>query len=310
MAPAETRAVIDVGTNSVKLLIAEVQGRTVLPIFEGSEQTRLGQGFYQTHMLQPEAIKATAHAVQQFCHYAAVYHPKRISIIGTSAARDAVNQKELLSAIENATGIPMTVISGAQEAALAFAGVCTDPRFQDTPLLVVDIGGGSTEFILGKQQKIQYAGSFPMGTVRLMEQFPDAELKLEKTKSEAFDWILTFLKEQVSPHFAPFLKEQKVTLVGTGGTCTIMARVQLALDHYDRAKIESVSLPHAGAAAQHDQLWSMPLQSRMEIPGVPAKRADVILMGSAIMRGIMESFSFPEFFVSMRGLRYAAALSD
>src|SRR5688572_8859487 len=108
----EVRAVIDVGTNSVKLLVADVRGNTVLPLHESSQQTRLGQGFYDSHTLQPGAIDLTAKAVADFVSEAQRWEPARIKIVGTSAARDAMNKDQLLHAIEAASGISVTVISG------------------------------------------------------------------------------------------------------------------------------------------------------------------------------------------------------
>src|SRR5580692_1803672 len=134
------RAVIDVGTNSIKLLVADVRGRDVQPVHEESKQTRLGKGFYESNRLQPEAIARTAEAVWEFAEVAREKNSKSIRVIATSAARDAVNP--------------------------------TDLELAKTPLLLLDVGGGSTEFILGCGQKKHFAHSFPLGTVRLMEKFP------------------------------------------------------------------------------------------------------------------------------------------
>src|SRR5690242_8407946 len=126
MKPAR-RAVIDVGTNSVKLLVADVSGREVQPLWEESKQTRLGRGFYETHRLQQEAIDATGKAVAQFSETARKFQANSVRVIATSAARDAVNGDELTSAIEKVSGLKMEIISGDQEAEWVFQGVTTDP---------------------------------------------------------------------------------------------------------------------------------------------------------------------------------------
>src|SRR5262249_39196632 len=154
------RAVIDVGTNSVKLLVADVSGREVQPVWEESKQTRLGRGFYETHRLQPEAIDATGKAVAQFAETARKYQVNSIRVIGTSAARDAVNSEELGSAIEKASGWKMEIISGEQEAEWVFQGVTTDPSLAHEPLLLLDVGGGSSEFILGQGEQKHFSRSF------------------------------------------------------------------------------------------------------------------------------------------------------
>src|ERR1051326_2608783 len=141
-----SRAVIDIGTNSVKLLVANVLPGKVDPLFEGSEQTRLGAGFYETHRLQPEAIAKTAEAVRAFAEKAHGFTAVSLHVFATSAARDAVNSPDLADAIKRQADLQLAVISGNQEADWAFSGVASDPELKDRPLLVMDIGGGSAEF--------------------------------------------------------------------------------------------------------------------------------------------------------------------
>src|SRR5438045_632569 len=141
------RAVIDVGTNSIKLLVADVAGQDVVPLLEDSKQTRLGRGFYETHRLQPEAISTTAKAVAKVAEAAREQRAASIRVVATSAARDAVNPGDLTSAIEKACGLKVEIISGEQEADWVFQGVTTDAALAQAPLLLLDVGGGSTEFI-------------------------------------------------------------------------------------------------------------------------------------------------------------------
>ena len=169
------RAVIDIGTNSVKLLVAEVSGPRVQPLVERSRQTRLGRGFYATHRLQPAAIADTARAVAGFAAQAREWGAAPPRVIATSAARDAVNQSELLDALRAASNLEVEVISGEQEADWSFRGVNSDPAIAGQPLLLVDVGGGSTEFILGEGDHQKFRRSFPIGTVRLMEQLPRSD---------------------------------------------------------------------------------------------------------------------------------------
>lgn len=137
--PAIRRAVIDVGTNSVKLLVADVDGGVVEPVMEDSEQTRLGAGFYETHRLQPEAIAKTASAVTSFAVQARQLNAKSVRVLATSAARDAVNQGELTGAIEQASRLKVEIISGEQEADLAFRGVTTSAELAHQPLMLLDV---------------------------------------------------------------------------------------------------------------------------------------------------------------------------
>ncbi len=304
------RAVIDVGTNSIKLLVADVCGRDVQPVHEESRQTRLGKGFYESNRLQPEAIARTAEAVAEFAKTARGKNSHSIRVVATSAARDAVNPTDLTSAIERASGLKTEIISGAREAEWAFQGVATDSELAKTPLLLLDVGGGSTEFILGQGENQHFSHSFPLGTVRLMEKFPFSDPPTRGEFTACRDWLKNFLHNEVRPHLEPALKSEsgEIRLVGTGGTTSIMARMEQKLDRFDRDRIEASSLSLEQIKARRKNLWSLPLAERKEIIGLPKLRADVILPGVAIYEVLMEEFGFKQLRVSTRGLRFAAVM--
>lgn len=304
------RAVIDVGTNSVKLLVADVSGRLVRPVHEESRQTRLGRGFYDTHRLQPESIAHTAASVWEFTEIARERNADRIRIIATSAARDAMNPLDLTTAIERACGLKTEIISGAREAELAFLGVSTDEELARQPLLLLDVGGGSTEFILGHGAKKSFAHSFPLGTVRLMEKFPHSNPPKRREFSACSDWVRQFLHREVRPQLEPLLAIEpgRILLVGTGGTTSLLARIEKHLPVFDRDKIDRTVLSLDRIAAHRKKLWSLPLAERKEVPGLPKQRADVILTGVLIYETFMEEFGFTELRVSTRGLRFAAVM--
>ncbi len=304
------RAVIDVGTNSIKLLVADVRGRDVQPVHEESRQTRLGKGFYETHRLQPETIAHTAEAVWEFAEIAREKSADSIRVIATSAARDAVNPMDLTGSIFRASGLKTEIISGAREADWAFQGVATDAELARRPLLLLDVGGGSTEFILGHGTKKSFAHSFPLGTVRLMEQFPHSDPPARGEFNACREWIKNLLHAEVRPQLAPALKNEpgKILLVGTGGTTSILARIEHKLDRFDREKIDRTILDFDRIVAHRKKLWRLPLAERKEIPGLPKLRADVILTGVLIYEMVMEEFGFKQLRVSTRGLRFAAVM--
>ncbi len=307
--PSIRRAVIDIGTNSVKLLVADVSAAAVDPVWEGSEQTRLGRGFYDDHRLRPEAIADTAKAVAHFVSTAREQGAAHLRVIATSAARDAVNADELLAAVRAACGVAVEVISGEQEADWAFQGVLTDDSLGAQPILLLDVGGGSTEFILGHAGQALFRDSFKLGTVRLLEATrltdPPAPAELAALRAQ----LRTFLDHEVRPQLAPHLAQLTPALpclVGTGGTTSILARLGLQLFDYDRDRIEATRFT-AGRLRWHvERLWKLPLAERRELPGLPPKRADVILFGAAIYEAVMEGFGLAELRVSTRGLRFAA----
>lgn len=305
------RAVIDIGTNSVKLLVVALEPAGVKPVLEQSHQTRLGKGFYPRHELQAEAIEATARAVAAFAHTAREAAAESIRVIATSAVRDAVNQHDCLQAVASAAHLPVEVLSGDQEAELVFRGVTTDPMLRRRALLILDIGGGSTEFILGGGDQRLFSDSVPMGSVRLLERFPPADPPTAHDWSQCRNWLEQFLADEVRPRLwrhldAPALKP--VQLVGTGGTTTILARLELGLAAYERELIDGAVLSLGTVRRHREQLWSLPLVQRRTLVGLPPNRADVVLMGVAICEAVMEQFGFTELSVSTRGLRFGAVL--
>lgn len=304
------RAVIDVGTNSVKLLVADVQGSGVVPIFEESWQTRLGKNFYDTHRLQPDAIAETARAVAEFATLAREKHSTAILVFATSAARDAINQNDLVTAIAEASQLNLEIISGEQEAEWAFQGATNGSDLGKTPLLLLDVGGGSSEFIVGHGGHKSFASSFPLGTVRLLETFPHKDPPTPDDFFQCRDLVRTCLEQKVRPTLEPVLQREKeagnIQLAGTGGTATILARMELKSDRFDRDQIEGVRIGLEKIHSWMEMLWSLPLVRRREIPGLPKSRADVILTGILIYAAVMDTFGFNELRVSTRGIRFAA----
>ena len=310
------RAVIDIGTNSVKLLVAEVADQEVRPLCEDSKQTRLGEGFYRTHRLQREPVARTAEAVAQFARIARHRRAETIRVIATSAARDARNPELLLTAVQRATRLEVEIISGEQEADGAFQGVVTDGRLRTHPLLLLDVGGGSTEFILGHGEHKHFRHSFPLGTVRLLERFPVSDPPRRSELAAARRWLRAFLQGHVHPKLGPELRREArldpkrgfVQLVGTGGTASILARMQAKLAGFERDRIERVRLSRSRVGIHAKKLWGRPLAERQKIIGLPPKRADVILTGVLIYEAVMKEFGFETLRVSTRGLRFAALM--
>jgi exopolyphosphatase / guanosine-5'-triphosphate,3'-diphosphate pyrophosphatase len=307
--PGEVRAVIDVGTNSVKLLVAVVEGKVVRPLDEVSEQTRLGQGFYESHILQEGPIAATAAAVAAFAEKAQVWSPASLKLIATSAARDAINREDLLSAIFRESGLTVEVISGEEEADLAFHGVATDPALAESELLVVDVGGGSTEFIFGSAGMRSFARSFPLGTVRLLEKLRISDPPRVEDYDRAVSETRTFLENAVKPALAESAHNfEGVTFVATGGTSTILARIHRRLRSFSRELIDGAVLKRADINKVSRDLWRLPLVERKSVVGLPSNRADVILPGVVFFDQMLQVFGLEELRISTRGLRFAALM--
>jgi len=292
----------------VKVLVADVREGVVTPVWEVGEQTRLGRGFYDSHRLQHGPIAATVRAVAHFASEARARGAQAVRVIATSAARDAVNRDELLTAIREASGLEAEVISGEQEAEWGFLGVTSAPGLAGQRLLILDVGGGSTEFILGHAGHLDYRESFPLGSVRVFERFRPADAPSPAELAAVRGWLREFLRTQVTPRLSPYLAADGPPdrVIGVGGTMSILALIRHARRDFDREVIEATRFTRAELTALTERLWSTPLADRRQLPGLPPERADVILTGAAIYEAVLDTFEFPVLGVSTRGLRFAA----
>jgi exopolyphosphatase/guanosine-5'-triphosphate,3'-diphosphate pyrophosphatase len=293
----------------------------VRPLHEESHQTRLGQGFFESKRLRPEAISKTATAVAEFVTKARELSSTSVRAIATSAARDAINQNELTEAIERASGLKVQVISGEKEAEWAFRGVRTDPALANSSLLLLDVGGGSTEFIVGRGEHTSFRKSFQLGTVRLLDATQHGDPPTATELAGCRRSVREFLTREVVPDLKEALeqlahfgaKSEPVTAlqcVGTGGTASILGCMEAQLTSFDREKIESTRLSFQRLRWHTERLWNLPLERRKQIVGLPPNRADVILTGTVIYEGVLESFGFAELRLSTRGLRFAALIDE
>lgn len=300
------RAVIDVGTNSVKVLVAEVADGIVEPVWEEGEQTRLGAGFYAHGRLQADRVAATAEAVARLARRAGELGAARPRVFATSAARDAANPGLLLDAVREASGLQVEVISGEQEAAWVFRGATSLAGLTTERLLVVDVGGGSTELAWGTLGAMEGQTSLPLGALRLLETYPPGDppspAALERTREAV---VATLDQERRR------LPAEAVgaTGVGVGGAMLILARMLHRRGDFDRAWLDSAVLTPEDLAQLSRTAWSLPLAERKGLPGLPPERADVILGGAVLYEAVARVFHLPRIRVSTRGLRVGALLA-
>jgi exopolyphosphatase/guanosine-5'-triphosphate,3'-diphosphate pyrophosphatase len=305
------RAVIDVGTNSVKLLVADLNSEQVIPVVETGIQTRLGEGFYETNRLIPAAIERTTTAIVQLLDSALTYKPEFIQVIATSAARDAKNRQELLDAIRRQTGHEVRVLSGELEAELAFRGAVSQYLHLPGPKLIMDVGGGSTELIVGQGGSIVFRESYPLGAVRLFETYPPNDIPGSGFLAYLRSELSNYLRATILPELTRVLPESRsdLLLIGTGGTAGVLGRVELGLDDFDRDKLESLNLSSARVSELLEEQASKSLSDRKKIRGLPEQRADIFLFGTAIFEAVMRNINLPALKISTRGLRFGAVCS-
>ena len=299
------RAVIDVGSNSVKLLIADVINGIVMPIKQEGEQTRLGRGSFVSGRLDIKAITDTVRTVKKFINLAKAEGADFIRALATSAAREAENTNELVEAIAN-LGLNLEVIDGETEAQLVLRGVRSHREFQNGLLSIIDVGGGSTELMVVNDDEWLHQKSLPLGTVRLMNQFEPSD----QPTAEERNTVTRSIDDFIDKHIAPDLKDIQLPsiLVGAGGASVFLARIHAECDKLPQQEIESTALSLVNVQYLADQLWSMPLEERRRLPGLPADRADVILMGAAIYETVMKQFGYSGLRPTLRGVRYGALL--
>ena len=209
----------------------------------------------------------------------------------TSACRDAINRREFFDAVRQKCGLGVELISGAREAELIFHGVSSDPEWMGAPLLVVDVGGGSAEFIQGRDGKMELFQSLPLGALRLTEQFGEGKL--------------AELREHLRAVLRPALAAYGISggrMIGTGGTITTFARMQ-------HGQVDHTTISQDALLGLVEQLDAMPLAERKKVAGLPAERADIIVAGGAVFLVAMEMLGVAELTVSVRNLRYGALLT-
>lgn len=286
------RAVIDIGTNTVKLLVADVNGGQVEPVVSKDKTTRLGEGVNASRRLLPAAIERTVQTIADYAADAREHSVTTIHAFTTSATRDAENREVFLQAVRERCGIEVEVITGQREAELIFCGVGSDPAWARMPLLVLDIGGGSAEFIQGQRGRIDQWKSLPLGAVRLTEQFQGREFKD----------LAEFLRTTLYKELAGFDFAGR-RLIATGGTNTTLVRVA-------KGKIDHAVLTLDDISGLITKLNAMTLAERQQVPGMPADRADIIVAGGAVLLFAMEILGAVELTVSTRNLRYGALVES
>jgi len=281
--PSRRVAAIDCGTNTIKLLI----GR--MPEVEVREMryVRLGQGVDSTGVLAPDALDRTFAAIEEYAALIRAHQVERLRFVATSATRDAANANVFVAGVRRRLGVEPEVVSGAEEAALAFGGVVHNlHKPVDAPVLVVDVGGGSTELISGRSSGDTEAGpaaahSMDIGSVRLHERYLRSDPPAMTEVDACVHDIDTHLDE------CPVLPEEAGTVIGVAGTVTQIAAGLLGLAAYDHDRLDGTEFPVADVHALVDQLVAMRVDERLALPWMHPGRADVIAAGGLILSRVL-----------------------
>ena len=286
-------AAIDCGTNSIRLLIADIDGNNFREIVRDMEIVRLGQGVDQTGQFHPDAIARTLAAVDKFAAEIAKRGVEKIRFCATSATRDATNRHLFVDGVRERLGIELEVISGDEEAALSFAGAIKDLDPSNGPFLVVDIGGGSTEFVFGTST-VEAARSVNIGCVRMSER----HFASDPATPEQIEAARTDIQAAIAQAAAVVPITKAKTLVAVAGTATTVAAAALDLPEYDRYAIH---LSRISAQQTHDaatMFATKTRQQRISLGYMHPGRVDVIAAGSLVLSEIMKATGATEFVAS------------
>jgi exopolyphosphatase / guanosine-5'-triphosphate,3'-diphosphate pyrophosphatase len=291
-------AVIDVGTNSVKLHVGERRaGDSWRTVVDRSEVTRLGEGLSETGALQPEPLRRTADAVVGMVEESRAAGAAEIAAVATAGMRIADNSAELVDAVRERCGVGIEVIPGEEEARLAYAGATAELDAGPGSRVVFDTGGGSTEFTLGRQTIVEERFSVDVGAAPVTERFgldgPVSEDRVEQALA-AIGVELGRLAGWPKP----------AALVGLGGALTNLAAVSHGLETYDADVVQGTVLDRAEVDRQIELYRSRTAAERRQIVGLQPKRAEVILAGACIVRCVLDRLHCDELTVSDRGLRH------
>ena len=297
-------AVVDMGTNSTRLLVADVEGGRVDEVDRRSTVTRLGRGVDTSAQLSAEAIEDVCRAVSEYISVYEELGAEKVIAIATSAVRDAENSAVFIAELRERFALGAEILDGAREAHLTYLGA-TAAREPGDRTLVVDIGGGSTELVVGDGADVGFFASLQVGTVRHTERHlpgdPPGASELEALADDVRSLIAESLEGGA-------LASAKIG-IGVAGTPTSLAAIDQSLDPYDPEMVHGYTLSLESIQRMFSELAAMPLSDRLEVRGLHAGRAPTIVAGVVILIQVMRAFGLSEIEVSEHDILWGAALA-
>ena len=287
-------AVIGIGSNSVRSLVAQNQDGVFERLYRGREGTRLFAGLDDRGMLKEESIRKTADAVGRMVEAIRANGVNEFSIFATSAARDAANGQDFLRAVEAAAGTVPEILTGEQEACLSFLGASRAVK-DECYCGVIDIGGGSTEIVTGQGENVECAFSCQMGAVRLFREVP---IRRKEDMEAVRKYAAEILEKKLAEQGEIRLPE---TWIGTGGTFTTMAAMVKEIPWTARTRMHGTRVTREEIRNIGEKLAGMPLEERIRLPGLQPGRADIVVHGICILLTVMERFEIGTITVSEWG---------
>ncbi|MDD3818476.1 MAG: Ppx/GppA phosphatase family protein [Actinomycetota bacterium] len=301
-------AAIDTGTNSTRLLISDYNDGKFVTLERKMEITRLGRDLdINNHFISADSARKTLKVISDYSRIMKSYDIIKYRAIGTSALRKAVNSKDFISLVEKETGIKIDIISGREEAFLSFYGAVKGANLNssnsehgpDYRILVIDIGGGSSEFILGDCDcNLEFTGSVDIGCVNLTERFLDSGVPC----IEKINQMHSYVKERLGSTIASIKRFKPLYVIGVAGTITTLAAIDLKLTKYDSEKIHGHILDRDRIKEIYDFICEMDTEDRKKVTGLDPKRADIIIGGIAIVIETLKMLDCKSIYVSEKDI--------
>jgi exopolyphosphatase/guanosine-5'-triphosphate,3'-diphosphate pyrophosphatase len=292
----------DIGTNTILCLIAELkEDGSFLVLDDLAEIARLGAGVHQSGVIGSEAEDRSLQVLRRYVKRCQDLEVEQIVAVGTSALREARNSAEVRARFKEELGVDVRVLSGDQEARYSFLAVQQGLPLNQRGLLVVDVGGGSTELIRGDEAGVSQAVSLNIGSVRLTEQF----LHSDPVRREEYDKLMAAVETELATLPHQWLRDNsRLTLVGIAGTFTTLAAIDKKLVRYSHGEVHGSRLTLNEVRRQVALFLGQTIAQRRRIPGLEPMRADVILAGACLIEKLMTLFCADEVIVSDQGVRY------
>ncbi len=294
-------AVLDVGTNSIKILCASWEDKQLVPVYEDSIITRLGEGLeYNQYRLREGAMRRTIEGISELVKRSGKYYSGKIAAVGTSALREAHNSEEFLQRVNQIAGIDIEIIPGEEEARFSYIAVRDSLNILNADnLCVVDIGGGSTEIINGdnKRGNIKNRVSIPVGAVKLTDQFLRSDPATVQQITAAQGAVQTYLSSLSHP-------ESDSIMVGVGGTVTNLANLVLQRRTEKNSALHGLQIDIDELEREFTRLAVATVNEKRTFPGLDPERADIILGGAVLLLQVMTAIGSEQLIVSTKGLRW------
>jgi exopolyphosphatase / guanosine-5'-triphosphate,3'-diphosphate pyrophosphatase len=297
-------AAVDIGTNSTRLLVADVDDGRIADVERDTHITRLGEGVDERRRLLPVPIARVRNVLTEYRRKIEALGAERTLAIATSAIRDAENGEAFLGEIEWSYGFATRLLSGHEEALMTYRGVTSERRLE-AGTVIIDIGGGSTEFIAGEPDGVRWHDSLDIGSVRLTERF----LHGDPPTAAELDACATAVRALLADRIPEEVRSTTASAIGVAGTITSIAALALGLEEYDRDRVHGSRLTAEQLSEQLNRLAAVPLAERRTFRPLDPDRAPVIVAGAVIAREALTFFGLDALEISERDILDGAALA-